>query len=224
VDGVTPVDIAVVVPTRGRPGHAKQFMDSLRDSTDRCRAYAVCHVDEADCVAAWVAAGANVLTTWDHRFGPKVNHAYRSTGEPWLFVVGDDVKFHPGWADELIRAADMSGAKVIGANDLCNPRVMAGHHACHMLISRQYIADVGASWDGPGYAWPECYGHMFSDDEVVTKAKQQTGVFAVARDAVVEHLHPVAGKAQVDDTYERGWASQDADKALFQSRMVANAK
>jgi hypothetical protein len=224
-----PIDIAVVVPTRGRPGHAGPFMDSLRESTDRCRAYAVCHADEAECVSAWTAAGANVLTTWDHPFGPKVNHAYRSTGESWLFVTGDDVRFHAGWADELIRvvgvAAEKAGRRpsVIGTNDLANPRVMRGEHATHMLIDRQYIADVGASWDGPGWAWPECYGHMFSDDEVVTKAKQ-LGVFAMALDSVVEHLNPIVHKAELDDTYRLGWASGDADRDLFQSRMVANAR
>lgn len=219
-----PIDIAVVVPTRGRPQHAQRFMDSLNASTDRCRVYAVVQADgEAD-FSAWLAAGANVLTHADHRFGPKVNHAYRCTGEPWLFIVGDDVKFHAGWADELIRAAELSSAKVIGANDLCNPRVMRGEHACHMLISRQYIAEIGASWDGPGYAWPEAYTHMFGDDEVVTKAKQQSGVFAVARDAVVEHLHPVVGKAPMDDTYDVGAESMHADRTLFRSRMTANAR
>jgi hypothetical protein len=224
------VDIAVVVPVRGRPQNAAPFMSSLDESTRRARVYAVAHVDDTESVAAWSALGANVLTNWQHSFACKVNHAYQSTGEPWLFMVGDDVKFHAGWADELMRAVSVveqsTGIRpsVIGANDLYNPRTMAGTHATHMLINRQYIADVGASWDGPGVVCHEGYKHNFVDDEMVTKAKQQPNAFVVAMDAIVEHMHPAAGKAEVDATYEIGAASINEDQALFARRMQANKR
>lgn len=224
------VDIAVVVPVRGRPRNAAPFMESLNGSTSRARVYAVAHVDDAESMAAWSAVGANVLTSWEHSFARKVNLAYRGTGEEWLFLVGDDVKFHPGWADELMRAVtvvkEQTGIRpsVIGANDLYNPRTLAGTHASHMLINRRYIADVGASWDGPGVVCHEGYRHNFVDDEIVTKAKQQPAAFVVAMDAIVEHLHPAAGKADVDATYEIGAASIKEDQALFARRMQANKR
>jgi hypothetical protein len=37
-------------------------------------------------------------------------------------------------------------------------------------------------------------------------------------ESVVEHLHPVAGKADDDEVYRLGFASLDADTALYQSR------
>jgi hypothetical protein len=213
------VGIAVVVPVMQRPHRAEPFMASLRETTDRARVYAVAHAEDEPTIAAWLAAEANVLTTWTHSFASKVNHAYRNTGEPWLFLVGDDVKFHPDWADELIRAAEMSGAQVIGSNDLHNPRVLRGEHATHMMISRQYIAERGASWDGPGIVCHEGYGHCFVDDEIVTRARQQDGVFCSAKLAVVEHLHPVWGNGEVDAVYERGASFLAADQALFARRM-----
>lgn len=209
-------DIAVVVPVLNRPHRAEPFMES--QSTDRVRVYAV--VNEADTATrdAWIAARSNVFVTTLNTFAEKVNYAYGLTNESWLFLVGDDVAFHPGWADELLRAAAESGASVVGSNDLANPRSENGSHAPHLLISREYIATQGASWDGPGIVCHEGYRHMFVDDEIVTVAKQR-GVFAFARDAVVEHLHPVVNKAEVDATYRLGWSYAEVDKSRFAERM-----
>jgi hypothetical protein len=211
-------DIAVVVPVLNRPQRAEPFMASLRETTDRATVYAV--VNEADNLtwATWLQAKANVRLTRLTTFAEKVNYAYNLTDEAWVFLVGDDVVFHPGWADEAIRVSEETGAQVVGVNDLANPRTQQGTHAPHLLISRQYIAEQGASWDGPGVVCHEGYRHMFVDDEIVTVAKQR-GTFAVAKDAVVEHLHPAVGKAEVDSTYRLGWSFADLDKSRFAERM-----
>lgn len=208
-------DIAVVVPVLNRPHRAAPFMESLCASTDRARVYAVVNEVDAATRDAWIAARANVFVTTLTTFAEKVNYAYGLTGEAWLFMVGDDVVFHPEWADELLRVSDETGALVVGANDLTGIRET---HAPHLLVSRQYVADQGASWDGPGVVCHEGYRHMFVDDEVVTVAKQR-GVFAVAIDAIVEHLHPVVEKAEVDSTYQLGWSYAELDKSRFAERM-----
>lgn len=215
-------DIAVIVPVLNRPHRAEPFMESLRASTDSARAYAVVNEADLKTEAAWVAARANVLVTSLKTFAEKVNYAYALTNEPWLFMVGDDVAFHPGWAEELLRVASETGALVVGANDLANPRTMDGTHAPHLLISREYVTQQGASWDGPRVVCHEGYAHMFVDDEVVTVAKQR-GVFASATDAVVEHLHPAVGKGEVDATYNLGWSYAELDKSRFAERMRENA-
>jgi hypothetical protein len=211
-------DIAVVVPVLGRPNRAEPFMESLRASTDNATVYAVVSGMDTRTQSAWIVAGANVLSAFGSTFSEKVNYAYSQTSEPWLFLTGDDVAFHVGWADELLRVAAETGALVVGSNDLANPRSEDGSHSPHMLVSRQYIADSGASWDGPGVVCHEGYRHMFVDDEIVTVAKQR-GVFAFAKDAVVEHLHPVAGKSEVDATYRLGWSYAEVDKSRFAERM-----
>jgi hypothetical protein len=208
-------DIAVVVPVLRRPHRAAPFMESLSGPVT---VYAVADEMDVETQSAWIAAKANVLWSLGTTFPEKVNYAYRITDEPWLFLTGDDVRFHPGWAEELLRVAEETGAQVVGSNDLANPRSEDGSHSPHMLISRQYIADQGASWDGPGVVAHEGYRHMFVDDEIVTVAKQR-GVFAFAKDAVVEHLHPVVEKAEVDATYRLGWSFGDVDKSRFAERM-----
>jgi hypothetical protein len=158
-------EVAVLVPVLHRPEHAVPFMASLRASTGLARAYAVCDPEDSEALAAWDAAGATVLADPAIRdrpgtFAEKVNFGYAKTGEPWLFLVGSDVRFHPAWLDH---AAAIAGDRyhVVGTNDLGNPRVTSGEHATHLLVRRSYVDEVGASWDGPGVVCHEGYAHWF---------------------------------------------------------------
>jgi glycosyltransferase involved in cell wall biosynthesis len=234
--GVLPVappatdEVAVLVPVLGRPEHAEPFLTSLRASTGLAEAYAICDPDDEDAIKAWHAAGAAVLRTDDPTghptdrpgtFAEKVNLGYRLTSEPWLLLVGSDVRFHPGWLDQA-QAVAGDRYHVIGTNDLGNPRVMAGEHSTHPLIRRTYIDEVGASWDGPGVVAHEGYKHWFVDDEVVLAAKQR-GVWAMAAQSKVEHLHPLWGKAEMDPVYALGQAYAERDRQQFVERLAIHA-
>jgi len=211
---------AVIVPVLHRPQNAAPFMASLRASTGLASVYAVANPDDAETVKAWEEAGATVLLADGISFAEKVNVGYSETDEPWLFLTGDDVRFHPGWLDHA-QAAGI-GNSVVGTNDLGNPRVMRGEHATHMLIRRAYVADLGASWDEPGVVCHEGYRHWYVDDEIVTAARQR-GVYAHAPGSIVEHLHPAWGKADDDDVYALGQAAQSNDRELFQKRAAIHA-
>lgn len=215
--------VAVIVPVMGRPHHAAPFMTSLQASTGLATAYAVCDPGDHEAVTAWRRAGARLIFTdgTQNTFAQKVNRAFRKTNEPWVLLVGSDVHFWPGWLDHAEHVAHAFGAKVTGTNDLGNPRVLDGEHATHMLISRAYIDETGASWDGPGNVCHEGYGHWFVDDEIVTAAKQR-GVWTMALGSRIEHIHPAFGKADHDDVYALGEKSVEADRALFLERLEAN--
>jgi len=211
---------AVIVPAM-RYSNAERFMASLRASTGLATVYAVAAEGEDDAIDAWHAAGATILLDEGTTFAERMNIGYTATDEPWLFVVGDDVVFRPGWLDH---AQSVAGDKhhVVGTNDLGNPRVIAGEHATHMLIRRSYVDEVGASWDGPKNVCHEGYRHWYVDDEIVTAAKQR-GVWAMALGSVVEHMHPAWGKAEDDDVYELGQSHAPEDRALFEKRTRAHA-
>lgn len=207
---------AVIVPVMERPQNAAPFMATLRATTGMAEVYAIAHHDDTATIQAWVAAGAQVLTGAGRTFAEKVNLGYEGTDEPWMFLVGDDVRFQPGWLDHA-QAAAGDKFDVIGTNDLGNPRVMAGEHATHMLVRRSYVDEQGASWDGPKTVAHEGYRHWFVDDELVTVARQR-GVFAMALGSIVEHLHPWFGKGTSDAVYELGQSHREQDAALFQKR------
>lgn len=210
-------ETAVIVPVMRRPQNAEPFMRSLRASTGMAKVYAIADPDDGETIAAWTQAGAEVVQGDDLvTFAKKGNAGYGHTAEPWLFLVGDDVRFHPGWLDHA-QAAAGERFHVVGTNDLTNPRVISGQHATHLLIRRSYVDNWGASWDGPKVVAHEGYRHWYVDDEIVSAAKQR-GVWAMAINSTVEHLHPGWGKGKNDDVYELGQSFAEQDKATFTRR------
>jgi hypothetical protein len=223
-------EVAVIVPVMKRPWQAAPFMASLRASTGLANVYAIADQDDQRTIEAWQEAGAVVLV-WPGSagtFAEKVNYGYRRTNyphrraggnEPWIFIVGDDARFNGDWLDQAQHTARLTGnvAKVIGTNDLGNPRVISGEHATHLLIDRDYIDEHGASWDGPGIVAHEGYKHWYVDDEIVYASKQR-GVWAMASQSIVPHLHPAWGKASTDEVYELGQSHAEEDGKTFEAR------
>lgn len=212
--------VDVIVPVLHRPQNVKPFLESLRASTGLARAWFVCEEGdevEADEVRRF---GGDVLFC-SGSFATKANFAFdrlsACSDAAWVFLAGDDVRFRPGWLDQLFEVARRYGAKVVGSNDLANPRVMRGEHATHMMVERAYVDEQGASWDGPGVLCHEGYHHWFVDDELVTVAKQR-GVFQVALGSEVEHVHPMTGKAENDAIYDLGASRAADDEKLFKAR------
>jgi hypothetical protein len=214
---------AIVVPVMRRPQNAAPFMASLRASTGLATVYAVVDASDPETERAWREAGADVLINsceiGEHgTFAEKVNLAYQETDEEFLFLVGDDVRFQPGWLDHAQMVAT-EGRDVVGTLDLGNPRVMSGEHATHFLIRRSYVDEFGGGWDGPKVLAHEGYGHWYVDDEIIAAAKQR-GAFGMAFGSVVEHLHPAYGKGEPDDVYTLGQSTALADKETFRARLA----
>lgn len=211
-----PVD--VIVPVLHRPQNVKPFMDTLTASTGLATAFFVCNPDDDEEIAAVRAAGGRVVKKAG-TFAEKVNYCYPKTKAPWVFLVGDDVMFHPAWLDHAQFIGNAYGqAGVVGTNDLGNPRVMGGDHATHLLIRRSYIDEHGASWDGPGVVCHEGYRHWFVDDEMVTAAKQRHA-WQPALGSHVEHMHPIWGKGSPDEVYELGQSFAEQDRDTFAARL-----
>jgi len=207
---------AVIVPVLRRPQNAAPFMRSLRASTGLVTVYAVANPDDADTVKAWEDAGATVLLTEGISFACKVNVGYQQTSEPWLFTVGDDVRFHPGWLDHA-QAAAGDRFHVIGTNDL-GPRVVSGLESPHQMFRRSYVDELGGSWDGPKVLAHEGYRHGFVDIETALVAKRRN-VWTSAPGSIVEHLHPFWGSGERDEIYDLGQSFQEQDQKTFESRM-----
>lgn len=230
---------AIIVPVMLRPQNAKPFMDSLRASLRQTgtpaevNVYAMCDETDVDTRVAWASAGATVLAAQyptrvgaSHRpgrFSEKANRGYGATSEPFLFFVGDDVRFHPGWLDQLQDAAERTGKGIIGTNDLGNTWTIEGNHATHWLARRTYLDEQGGGWDGPGVACHEGYTHWYVDNEVVTAAKQR-GQWVPCVESIVEHLHPLWGKGQQDEVYLLGQKHQQEDTRLFMDRYRQSGK
>ena len=209
--------VDVIVPVLHRPQNVQTLMESLRATTGLATATWICEPDDDEEISAVERFGGRIITE-PGTFAHKVNYAFGFTKAPWILLVGDDVRFRPGWLDQAMEVARRWKGDVIGTNDLLNPRVIRGEHATHMLIRRSYIDEVGSSWDGPGVVCHEGYGHWFVDDEIVQAAKMR-GVFQAALGSHVEHVHPLNGITPDDEIYAKGRATAEVDQARFKRRL-----
>lgn len=216
-------EVDIVVPVLDRPHRAAPFVDSLARSVQIRRVAVLAVVSAADPVSAeaWERAGADVLVCYEPgTYSRKVNLAYRElerlgSPAPWTLYLGDDVRFHAGWLDHALAVAHSTGAAVVATNDWgLEPDAQS---CVHPLISRAYVRDAGASWDGPGVVAHEGYRHYYVDAEWCALARWR-GAWAAAPDAVIEHLHHLFRKAPVDRVYELATSYLAADRALFEER------
>lgn len=211
--------VAVIVPVLRRPHQVERLLRNFDESGHDGEAvmYFVADHDDQLELAELERVGANVIVNESARstFPVKCNLGYRETDEPWLLFIGDDVAFHHGWLQAAF--ADDDGRAFVSTNDLWNNHVLAGTHATHPLIQRDWLDEHGASWDGPGTVCHDGYGHWFVDNEWSSVARR-ANQFRFAEGCVIEHLHPLAEKAESDEIYELGQRISLLDGKLFRAR------
>lgn len=206
-------DLAYLIPVLRRPHRVQPLLDSILAAKSG-RVVFVCDPDDGEEQEAIANAETPLwIRTLEVEGGyaRKINEAARLVDETLLFIGADDLHFHPGWFE----AATAAGAPIVGTQDLCNPRVIAGHHATHFFVRREYL-DRGTI-DEPDKLLHEGYTHCFVDNEFIETARHRDA-YAFAPASIVEHLHPLAGKAQKDEVYAKGMAHFARDRRLYNRR------
>jgi hypothetical protein len=202
--------MVIVVPVLERPHRVMPLLESIRATVPAARVLFVGDPHDHAEHAAIAGAGGELLIRGG-RYAEKVNAALATTTEPLIFLGADDLLFHPGWF-EAAAARMTAGVGVVGTNDLCNARVIRGEHATHSLVTRDY-ARLG-SIDDPSVLLHEGYPHEFVDDEFIATAMRRSA-FVHARDSIVEHLHPMNGKAPMDRLYAGQPARMRVGRRVF---------
>lgn len=218
------MNVAILIPVLDRPQRVEALAVSLRASerTAKLRAVFICSPhDDKEIVAVREHGLEPMIVPWDPMQGDyarKVNYAFRRTDDEYVFLAADDLAFHPGWADAALATCERTGACVAGTNDLGNPRVRAGQHATHFIVSREYGECGTIDEPDSGKLLHEGYWHNFVDDEFRwTAISRET--YAHSHEALVEHLHPHWKKAQWDETYTLGQAHFEVDRNYHQGRL-----
>ena len=205
--------ITVIVPSRGRPSHVRRLWQSMRETTQIPTTQIVIAADQDDPRSGEYAD--IMLTPKDARFGMDIDRpavrllpptktgdmvrAMNSAIAPYLVFdelilgcVNDDMVFlTPGW-DRKVLDAQAKRKGIVFGNDLFQGQDLVTSPFIHVDVLRA----IGY------YCLPVCR-HLFVDNawkDLGTKAKCLTYL----PDVVIEHLHPFAGKAEWDKTYEEG--------------------
>lgn len=215
-------DIAILIPTRGRPARLAETVDSIlataakpetlqivvRISTeDPGRSgYFDQRYDGAD---VWNVANCA-------RYGEGIEFLRQRTGARILFCGSDDVLFRtPGW-DDAVReafAAVPDGLLVAYANN------GQDREKCeHFFTTQRWVDTVG-------YLLWKQFEH-FCVDQWVEELATSIGRLQFLREVVVEHMHAKYKKAVRDETYAmvRNNGTSERDNALFATLGPERAK
>lgn len=186
----TDTDLVIAIPALGRPHLIGGVYRSARMATPGARVVFACTHGDVDVIAEVDRVGGELLVSPPCEVGDyarKINAVYARTREALIFTGATDLVFHPGWFEAAISRLE-PGIGVVGTNDLGSPRVKAGLHSTHSLVTREY-ADRYGTIDCPGKILHDGYVHEFCDDELIGTARKR-GAYAHAHDARVEHRHP----------------------------------
>lgn len=209
--------LVVIVPVLRRPHRVVPLMRSLFTSmTVPYDLYFVPDPTDAPEIEAIRAAGGKVLLKVAGNYAKKINTVVRATRHQHIFLGADDLHFHPGWYEAAARRL-VGRVGVVGVQDMCSPRSLAGASSTHFLVLRDYVKR--GTIDDVRCLLHEGYPHEYVDDEFVETAKKR-GAWSFAPDSLVEHLHPDVKKAPMDSLYAAQGARMRVGRVIYEKRRV----
>lgn len=193
--------LAVLVPTRGRPQNAARLQRAF-DDTDSLNALLLFVVDHDDpeLDAYWEAAGDGAirhLTVHTGEGGRGMTAALNWAAErcagvyDFLGFMGDD---------HLPRTAGWD-AHVLGALNSPEPRIVYGDDLLQGVRLPTAAFMPSRLVRALGYMAPPVLNHLYVDNFWL-ELGQALGGLRYLPNVVIEHLHPAAGKAAMDERYE----------------------
>lgn len=220
-------DLIVLVPTRGRPQAAVELLEAF-DATCTAETFVAFVVDADDPLrddythvvegasrvdgpGQWLSrrAAAGVLVTPSTTMVEALNFAaigYATTTPVAVAFLGDDHRPRTkGWDTAYLEALRELGTGIVYGNDL----LQQGNLPTQCAMTSDIVRALG-------WMAPPMLRHLYVDN-FWRDLGRATNCIRYLPDVVVEHLHPVAGKAAVDEGYERVNAPSvyQADEAAY---------
>lgn len=215
-------DLVTVIPTRGRPGAVPELLDAFQETctgttdlilavdgddpqreaysqTVRDKIYSPGRIAQP-CGTAWDRVGVmvvdgsmNMVDALNRTVGYLLDR-YRIIGHltPDVIVfMGDDHRPRTrGWDETFLATLRKTPGFAYG-DDLVHGRALP----THVAMSTSVIQALG-------HMAPDVLTHLYVDD-YWRMLGEAAGCLYYLPDVIVEHLHPVVGKASWDDGYRR---------------------
>lgn len=207
-------DLAVVCPSRNRPGNVRRLAQAFVDTGAEARLI-VCVDDDDPTLSGYrqVQAdyGFDLIVGPARRFAPWLNTVGVDAAEQFDAVCGfgdDVVPRTPGW-DQIIAGHVRPLSVIYGDDGYQHERL-----ATHAFLESSIIRTLGF------YA-PPTMQHLYIDNWWHNLGAE-LGTLTYLPGVFLEHMHPVAGKSEWDDRYR--WANSpehvEADREGFRRYMV----
>lgn len=201
------MNLAVLTPSRGRPDRFAEMVEAIRATADgEVKVYLATDDDDVvyphiDGVVTWRGPRKR-LAGWTNTLAATA----LLEGADILAFLGDDHRPRtPGW-DTRIRQAfhEMGDGLVYCADGLQNERLPTAPFWSASVIRAL------------GWYYPPVLKHLYADDYWL-KLARDLGRCTYRPDVLIEHCHPSAGKADVDDVYRENDTWYDHDRAAFEA-------
>jgi hypothetical protein len=192
------VSILVIVPTRGRPDNAKRLADAFESTVARQNGVRVDLVFAVDADDPELSGYLDHTTeyNWWTISGPRLRMAgtlnmvaieYAGQYDIVGFLGDDHLPQTVDWHRNIARAMKPGG--IVYGNDL----IQGPNLPTAVFLDARIIRKLG-------YMVPGGFVHLFLDNVWRTWG-ERAGTLTYLPDTIIEHLHPIAGKAEYDDQY-----------------------
>lgn len=194
-------ELVVVVPTRGRPHNAARLAEAFRETSTSPDSLLLFVADRDDPALPGYQALLNQgqiarlmihASTGGKGLNAPLNfaaHRYASVYENVGFMGDDHMPRTHGWDTEILRELDSLEPRIVYGNDL----LQGANLPTAVFMQSRMIRALG------GMA-PQVMRHLYLDN-FWKELGERTGGLVYRDDVVIEHLHPVAGKADWDARY-----------------------
>lgn len=189
-------DLAIIVPSRGRPQAVAELIEAFQQTcTGNTRL--IVSLDSDDPEAKNYPIGVTRVVAGNSNMVQALNRAVRMLiGPHWgpfaVGFMGDDHRPRTeGWDTRYIETLREMGTGIVYGNDLLQKARLPTQVAMTTDIVRAL-----------GFMAPERLNHLFVDN-YWRDLGQESECLTYLPDVVIEHLHPVAGKAEWDTGYLR---------------------
>lgn len=191
-------DLLVIVPSRGRPQNIKRLINGFQKTKTNQNTALLIAVDEDDPeLDGYLALTNDDLPDWVSivkskrmRLGGTLNFYANQEASSWDIIgfMGDDhLPLTFGWDQRIIDA--MAPGGVIYGNDLFQgPNLPTA-----VFMDSKIVSTLG-------YFVPRGLVHLFFDNTWKDWG-EQTGRLTYLDDIIIEHIHPHAGKGEMDERY-----------------------
>lgn len=191
-------DLTVIVPTRNRPHAVVPLAEAFRSTctADTLLLYVIDETEPQraayfDALTRTAAVADLVVTPASNMAGALNNAATTLTGFAVGFLGDDHMPRTVGWDAAYLDALREMGTGVVYGNDLLQGERLPTQVAMTTNIVQSL-----------GWMTPPGLAHLFLDNWWLDLGRA-AGCIRYLPDVIVEHRHPVAGKAAWDDGYAR---------------------
>jgi hypothetical protein len=194
----------------------RRLVESIQ-TTSTTPVEVVFYLDLDDPDSCQTAVELGMAGTVKHVIGERIvlsnmwNVAAAQASGDILMMCGDDIAFRtPGWDVRVAEAFEQVPDRIalVFGNDL----IQHEHHATHPFIHRRWYEAVG-------YLVPNGFSCDWCDTWL-NEVAVELGRRVYLPDVITEHIHPVIGKARMDDNHRERLArgKRDNVRAIYESR------